>query len=65
MSQEMGADGRCSETWVTHCFFGILGLGEATIDGPTDSLAIELSWDGGKPFVERHETSGDVDPSKL
>ncbi len=37
----------------------------ATIDGPTDSLAIELSWDGGKPFVERHETSGDVDPSKL
>jgi len=24
----------------------------ATIDGPTDSLVIELSWDGGKPFVE-------------
>jgi len=24
----------------------------ATIDGPTDSLLIELSWEGGKPFVE-------------
>lgn len=24
----------------------------ATIDGPTDSLLIELTWDGGKPFVE-------------
>jgi len=24
----------------------------ATIDGPTDSLTIELSWDGGEPFVE-------------
>lgn len=23
-----------------------------TIDGPTDSLLIELTWDGGKPFVE-------------
>jgi len=28
------------------------GLTE-TIDGPTDSLVIELTWDGGKPFVER------------
>ena len=24
----------------------------ATIDGPTDSLLVELSWEGGKPFVE-------------
>jgi len=24
----------------------------AAIDGPTDSLLIELSWEGGKPFVE-------------
>jgi len=24
----------------------------ATIDGPTDSLVINLSWEGGKPFVE-------------
>lgn len=24
----------------------------ATIDGPTDSLTIELTWAGGKPFVE-------------
>jgi len=24
----------------------------ATIDGPTDSLVIELTWDGGKPFIE-------------
>jgi len=24
----------------------------ATMDGPTDSLVIELTWDGGKPFIE-------------
>lgn len=24
-----------------------------TIDGPTEDLKIELSWKGGKPFVER------------
>jgi len=24
----------------------------ATIDGPTDSLRIEITWDGGQPFVE-------------
>jgi len=24
-----------------------------TIDGPTDDLTINLSWDGKKPFVER------------
>lgn len=27
---------------------------QVTIDGPTDSLKIELSWDGGKPFVEHY-----------
>jgi hypothetical protein len=26
---------------------------EQTITEPTDSLVIELTWDGGKPFVER------------
>lgn len=26
-----------------------------TIDGPTDSLVIELTWAGGRPFVERTE----------
>lgn len=25
----------------------------ATIDGPTDSLVIELTWSGGKPFYEK------------
>lgn len=25
---------------------------EVTIDGPTDELVINLSWDGGKPFVQ-------------
>ncbi|HLA84137.1 MAG TPA: hypothetical protein VJL29_05040 [Thermoguttaceae bacterium] len=25
----------------------------AKIDGPTDSLVIQLSWEGKKPFVER------------
>lgn len=28
-----------------------------TVDGPTDALTINLSWDGGKPFLERF--SGD------
>jgi len=28
-----------------------------TIDGPTDSLLIELTWDGGKPFVETDNES--------
>jgi hypothetical protein len=27
----------------------------ATIDGPTDSLLIELTWDGGRPFIETVE----------
>jgi len=27
----------------------------ATIDGPTDSLIVELTWDGRKPFVERFD----------
>lgn len=27
---------------------------EVTITEPTDSLTIELTWDGGQPFVERH-----------
>lgn len=26
---------------------------EVTIDGPTDDLVINLTWDGGKPFVQR------------
>jgi hypothetical protein len=26
---------------------------EQEITGPTDSLVINLTWDGGKPFVER------------
>ncbi|NLE38158.1 MAG: hypothetical protein GX621_09065 [Pirellulaceae bacterium] len=34
------------------------GLKE-TIDGPTDSLVIKLTWDGGKPFVERVEGGGE------
>ena len=32
-----------------------------TITGPTDSLVIELSWDGGKPFVE----TIDAEPGEL
>lgn len=27
----------------------------APIDGPTDSLVFNLTWDGGKPFVEHFE----------
>jgi len=31
----------------------------ATIDGPTDSLKIELTWAGGKPFIERTGVEGE------
>jgi hypothetical protein len=31
-----------------------------TVDGPTDSLRIELAWDGGAPFIEETEGEGDV-----
>jgi hypothetical protein len=34
----------------------------ATIDEPTDSLVIELSWNGGRPFIERMDSSGDAVP---
>ncbi len=28
---------------------------DVDVDGPTDSLSIELTWDGGEPFVEKGE----------
>ena len=31
------------------------------ITGPTDALVLELTWDGGKPFIER--SGGDENPS--
>lgn len=31
-----------------------------TIDGPTKDLKIELTWDGGKPYIEQVMTGGDV-----
>jgi hypothetical protein len=37
----------------------------ATISGPTDDLVINLTWDGGKPFVEKIETGGDFDPRSV
>jgi len=49
--------GRDSKRWHApkhYADFTTSGL-EVEIDGPTDSLVIELSWDGGKPFVERYE----------
>jgi hypothetical protein len=33
-----------------------------TIDGSTNDLKIELSWEGGKPYVEEIITGGDVLP---
>lgn len=36
-----------------------------TINGPTSDLKIELSWEGGGPFVERFDLSGDADPAKI
>jgi hypothetical protein len=32
------------------------------IDGPRSDLQVNLSWDGGKPFVEGGATLGDVAP---
>lgn len=31
---------------------GTSGL-KVNVDGPTDSLRIDLTWDGGSPFIER------------
>jgi len=28
---------------------------ETNVDGPTDSVTIELTWDGGEPFIEPSE----------
>ena len=38
---------------------------KVTIDGPTDDLQIDLSWDGGKPYVQRFDTTGDADPTAV
>jgi hypothetical protein len=35
------------------------------IDGPTDALRIDLSWDGGRPFIETSASGGDVDPAAI
>ena len=37
----------------------------ATVDGPTDSLLIELTWEGEEPTQRRSETAGDADTSEL
>ena len=33
-----------------------------TIEKATDDLVLELSWDGGKPFVQRMDSTGDAVP---
>ena len=33
-----------------------------TITEPTDALVIELTWDGGRPFIERMDSAGDSVP---
>lgn len=38
---------------------------EVSVDGPTDSLTIELTWADGKPFIEETDASGDHDPAKF
>ncbi len=35
------------------------------ITGPEQDLKIELSWEGGRPFVERFDLTGDSDPAKV
>ena len=46
----------------------VLGVGARvawrfTIDEPTDSLLVELTWGGGRPFIERMDSAGDSVPS--
>ena len=31
-----------------------------TIDGPTDNLVVNLTWAGGKPYIESVEGEGDI-----
>lgn len=39
---------------------------KVNITGPTKNLEIKLSWEGGKPFIERSDTSaGDIDPGSM
>lgn len=32
---------------------------DVTVEGPIENLKVELTWDGGQPYVERIESSGD------
>ncbi len=36
---------------------------KTTVDGPTKELKIELTWNGGKPYIEQVMTGGDVAPT--
>jgi hypothetical protein len=36
-----------------------------TIDGPTDDLRIELSWEGERPTIMGAGAEGDIDPSVM
>jgi hypothetical protein len=36
---------------------------EKTIDGPTDDLLIELTWEGEEPETEQRISAGDEDPA--
>lgn len=36
-----------------------------TVEGPTEDLLIELTWDGGGPMTIRNETAGDIDPGAM
>ncbi len=36
-----------------------------TIEGPTEDLLIELSWEGGHPQTIRTESAGDIDPNAM
>lgn len=55
--------------WLVPQKYCEIGTSDAavSIDGPTDSAEINLTWAGGKPFVEETmgTTQGDVDPTKL
>jgi hypothetical protein len=52
--------------WMAPLDYRDLDMSEVTvtIDKATDSLVIDLTWDGGKPFVQRMDSTGDAVPEE-
>jgi len=50
--------------WLVPKKYGSVNTSGVTIkiEKPTDNLRIDLTWDGGQPFVERADNTGDAPP---